>query len=64
MKVNDDKNYFGEVNILSYGNYEKDIIWNLQESEWNNLSKYFINVDFYLDNNFKGNQKINIYFYS
>ena len=60
MKVNDDKNYFGEVNILSYGNYEKDIIWNLQESEWNNLSKYFINVDFYLDNNFKGNQKINI----
>ena len=60
MKVNDDKNYFGEVNILSYGNYEKDIIWNLQESEWNNLSKYFINVDFYLDNNFKGNQKIDI----
>ena len=60
MKVNDDKNYFGEVNILSYGNYENDIIWSLQENEWNNLSKYFINVDFYLDNNFKGNQKINI----
>ena len=60
MKVNDDINYFGEVNVLSYGNYENDIIWNLQESEWNNLSKYFINVDFYLDNNFKGNQKINI----
>ena len=60
MKINDNKNYFGEVNILSYGNYEEDVIWNLQENEWNNLTNYFINVDFYLDNCFKGNQKINI----
>ena len=57
MKINEDKN---EVNILSYGNYENYIIWNLKENEWNNLSNYLINFDIYLDNYFKRNQKINI----
>jgi len=33
---------------------------NLNHNEWNNLSNYFINVDFYLDKQFKGNQKIKI----
>ena len=60
MKINNDKNYYGEVNILSYGDFENDIIWNLKENEWNNLSNYFINVDFFLDKVYKGNEKINI----
>ena len=60
MKINEEKNYYGDVNILSYGDFEKEIIWNLKENEWKNLSNYFINVDFYLDNDFKLNQKINI----
>ena len=60
MKINEEKNYYGDVNILSYGDFEKEIVWNLKENEWKNLSNYFINVDFYLDNDFKLNQKINI----
>ena len=60
MKINENKNYYGEVNILSYGDYENDIIWDLKESEWSNLSNYFMNVDFYFDQVLKGNQKINI----
>ena len=60
MKINEEKNYYGDVNILSYGDFEKEIIWNLKENEWKNLSNYFINVDFYLDHDFKLNQKINI----
>ena len=60
MRINNDKNYYGEVIILSHGDFEKDIIWNLKENEWNNLSNYFINVDFFLDQVFKGNEKINI----
>jgi serine/threonine protein kinase len=60
MKINEEKNYYGDVNILSYGDFEKEITWNLKENEWKNLSNYFINVDFYMDNDFKLNQKINI----
>ena len=60
MKINEEKNYYGDVNILSYGDFEKEIVWNLKENEWKNLSNYFINVDFYMDNDFKLNQKINI----
>ena len=60
MNINANKNYSGNVNILSYGDYEDDIIWNLKENEWNNLSNYFINVDFYFGQVLKGNQKIEI----
>ena len=60
MKINENKNYCGDVNIDNYGDFENDIIWNLNDNEWNNLSNYYINVDFYLDKVFKGNQKIDI----
>ena len=33
MNINANKNYSGNVNILSYGDYEDDIIWNLKENE-------------------------------
>ena len=60
MKINENKNYCGDVNIVNYGDFENDIIWDLNDNEWNNLSNYYINVDFYLDKVFKGNQKIDI----
>ena len=60
MKINEDKKYYGDIKIINFGDFEDDISWHLNENEWNNLSNYFINVDFFLDAVFKGNQKINV----
>ena len=60
LKIDENKTFRGEFKVLNYGDFEEDIIWNLNHNEWNNLSKYFINIDFFLNMEFKGNQKINI----
>ena len=60
LKIDENKTFRGEFKVLNYGDFEEDIIWNLNYNEWNNLSKYFINIDFFLYMEFKGNQKINI----
>ena len=60
MRINENKNYYGIIKICNYGDFEDDIIWRLKDNEWNNLSNYVVNVDFYLDKVFQGNQKINI----
>jgi len=60
LKISENREFKGYFKILNHGNFEEDIIWNLNLNEWNNLSNYFINLDFYLDKQFKGNQKIKI----
>ena len=60
LKINENREFKGYFKILNHGNFEEDITWNLKYNEWNNLSNYFINVDFYIDKQFKGNQKIKI----
>ena len=60
MKINENKTFYGDIKIFNFGDFEDAIIWNLNQNEWNNLSNYFINVDFFLDQTYKGNQKINI----
>ena len=56
MKINDSKNFFGE--FKNYGYSDEQIIWNLNDKEWNNLSNYFIKIDFFYDT--KYNQSINL----
>ena len=60
LKINEEKTFTGRFQIKNYGNFEDDIIWNLNNNEWNNLSEYFINVEFYLDKVLKGKQIIKI----
>ena len=60
LKINDNKTFSGIFNIKNHGNFEDDIIWILNDKEWNNLSQYFITVDFYLDKIFQGKQYIKI----
>ena len=60
MKINENKNFYGTIKIINFGDFEDDIIWNLNEMEWMNLSNYFITVDFYLDSILKAKQKIDI----
>ena len=60
LKINDNKTFSGIFNVKNYGNFENDIIWILNDKEWNNLSQYFISVDFYLDKVFQGKQIIKI----
>ena len=60
LKLSENRNFYGEFKLLNYGDFEEDIIWNLNQNEWNNISNYFINFDFYSDQQFKENMKINL----
>ena len=60
LKINENKTFSGIFSVKNYGNFEDDIIWILNDKEWNNLSQYFISVEFYLDRVFKGKQIIKI----
>jgi hypothetical protein len=60
LKINEEKTYTGRFHIKNYGNFEDDIIWNLKNNEWNDLSEYFITVEFYLEKVLKGKQIIKI----
>ena len=60
MNINENKNLYGEVNILNYGDFEEDIIWKLSQNEYNDLSNYIITVKCYSNKLYKGSMKINI----
>ena len=60
LKINEKKMFTGDVRIINYGDFENEILWNLTEDDWNNLSNYFINVDFIYDNQYQQGTKIEI----
>ena len=59
MKINENKNFYGDVKIGKY-DFEEEIKWNLKDKDWENLSDYFIKVDFIYDNKYMGNTKLDI----
>ena len=60
MKINNSKTFSGDINILNYGDFEEDIIWNLTKNEMMDISKYFILVKYYSNKLYQGSSKINI----
>ena len=60
MHINANKNFNGEVKISSQGDTEEDIVWNLTQNEYNNLSNYIILVKAYSNKLYHSSQKINI----
>ena len=36
LKINENREFKGYFKILNHGNFEEDIIWNLNHNEWNN----------------------------
>ena len=60
MHINSNKNLYGEVNISSQGDNEEDIIWDLSQNEYNNISNYIINVKYYSHKLYQGSFKIYI----
>ena len=59
MKINEDKNFYGDIKIGKY-DFEEEIKWNLKDKDWENLSNYFIKVDLIYDNKYIGNTKLDI----
>ena len=60
MHINSNKNLYGEVNISSQGDNEEDIIWDLSQNEYNNISNYCILIKAYSNKLYHSSQKINI----
>ena len=60
MYINSNKNYNGEVNISPQGDNEEDIIWDLSQNEYNNISNYIILIKAYSNKLYHSSQKINI----
>ena len=60
MQINNAKTFTGDINILNYGDFEEDIIWNLTENEFIDISKYCILVKYYSNKLYQGNIKIHI----
>ena len=60
MHINANKNFNGEVKISSQGDTEEDIVWNLTQNEYNNLSNYIILVKAFSNKLYHSSQKINI----
>ena len=59
MNINQNKNFNGEVDISPNGDNEEDIIWDLSQNEYNNLSN-FIFVKAYSNKLYHSSQKVNI----
>ena len=59
MYINSNKNYNGEVNISPQGDNEEDIIWDLSQNEYNNISNYIILIKAYSNKLYHSSQKIN-----
>ena len=60
MTLNQIKSFTGEVNILHYGDFEEDIVWNLSQNEYNSLSDNIIVVKCYSNKLYQNSFKINI----
>ena len=54
MQINNAKTFTGDINILNYGDFEEDIIWNLTENEFIDISKYCILVKYYSNKLYQG----------
>ena len=59
MTINQNRNFNGEVDISPNGDNEEDIIWDLSQNEYNNLSN-FIFVKAYSNKLYHSSQKVNI----
>ena len=59
MTINQNKNFNGEVDISPNGDNEEDIIWDLSQNEYNNLSNVIF-VKAYSNKLYHSSQKINI----
>ena len=60
MKTNNNKTFTGDIKILNYGDFEEDLIWNLTQTEINDISKYIIHIKYYSNKLYLGSVKINI----
>ena len=58
MYINSYKNFNGEVDISSQGDNEEDIVWDLSQNEYNNISNYIILIKAYSNKLYHSSQKV------
>ena len=58
MYINSYKNFNGEVDISSQGDNEEDIVWELSQNEYNNISNYIILIKAYFNKLYHSSQKV------